>query len=83
MSDWPSADRNTHLKIVSVALVASSIFVVIGQTAQTDNAATKPGDDRHETRSVHLLRSVDSNSSPTARAPARPIVSRPVVIPNT
>ena len=34
------ADRNTHCKIVAVALVGAIVLVVVGLVARTDNSAT-------------------------------------------
>ena len=42
MSDWLSADCSTHVKIVSVALLASSIFVAVGLAAQGESAEKIP-----------------------------------------
>jgi len=42
-----SADRNTHLKIVTVALIAAIIVVAVGITARlTDAGLTTAGIDR-------------------------------------
>jgi hypothetical protein len=42
MSSWPSADWNAHVRIVSVALAASSIFVAVGLAAQGNSIAITP-----------------------------------------
>jgi hypothetical protein len=73
MSDWPSADLNTHVKIVSVALLASSIFIAIGLAAQSESTEKAPNrNDRSGTPSAQLPRSVDAVSAPAASAPAWP-----------
>jgi len=57
MSDWLSADRNTHVKIVSVALLASSIFVAVGLAAQGGGAEKAPyRNDRSEILSAYVPR---------------------------
>lgn len=35
------ADRNTHFKIVAVALVGAIVLVAVGLMARTDNSATE------------------------------------------
>jgi hypothetical protein len=57
MSDWMPNDCKTHVKIVSVALLASSIFVAVGLAAQGDSAEKAPyRNDRSETLSAYLPR---------------------------
>jgi hypothetical protein len=57
MSDWTPSDRRTHVKIVSVALLASSIFVAVGLAAQGESAEKAPHpNDRSAILSAHLPR---------------------------
>ena len=57
MSDWMPNDRKTQVKIVSVALLASSIFVAVGLAAQGDSAEKAPyRNDRSEILSAYLPR---------------------------
>jgi hypothetical protein len=35
-----TADRNTHLKVAALALVAAILFVMVGFNAQVDNSGS-------------------------------------------
>ena len=51
------ADRNTHFKIIAVALVSAIVLVVVGLIARTDTSETGPPSSRQrpgaEDRQVH------------------------------